>query len=395
MREIKKVALMAVGDDGWLGGIQYITNILGALNAIADEQKVEVHLFRHSQQNFSELGKLKNIEIIVHDITTALKPWSLSNRITWLLQRKLSGRIYPRLENFLLENQFDYVFPATLSDCNQKLNAGSWIADFQYRHFPDGADKKINEDADRVISFIANNTPKIVLSSKFCEKDCLQFFPGSAGKTHVMPFSVFLDKKIFEFNDFGSLLKKYVIPGKFLIVSNLFAPTKNHKTLFDALGILKRQGIQVDLLCTGNIVDYRNQAYANEILQMLTANGIRSQVHLLGLIPRADQLALYRMSVAMVQPSVNEGWSTSVEEAKALGKKLFLSNIEVHLEQYPQNPYFFESLNAEDLAGKIREVWSDQKDTDYPNVEVEKMAFEAYQVKVKEFGRRFLEIARF
>ena len=395
MQEIRKIALMAVGDDGWQGGIQYITNIMGALNAVASEKKdLEVHLFRHSMQNFGELSRFRNIDIKAHDLESELEPWSLTNRIKWYAERKLKSRVYPRLENYLIREQFDYVFPATLSSAGNKLNAGAWIADFQYRHFPEMADKKTNEAADRVISYIANYMPKIVLSSKFCEDDCHKFFPATRGRTHVMPFSVSLDRSILAFDDFAAIRTKYELPEKFLIVSNLFAPTKNHQTLFRALGILKTRGVTVPLLCTGNIVDYRNHSYANEILQMLTANRVRQQVYLLGLIPRIDQLALYRMAVAMVQPSLNEGWNTSVEEAKALGKPLLLSDIPVHLEQYPGNSLFFSATDPEDLAARIDEVWKTAAGLHFPDKEAEGNAFDRYQDDIRRFAGRFLEIAR-
>jgi glycosyltransferase involved in cell wall biosynthesis len=243
-----------------------------------------------------------------------------------------------------------------------------------------------------LISFIVENSNKIVLSSRFCEKDCNEMFPSTANKTHVMPFAVSIDEKSFGFRDFASIRDKYQLQENFLIVANLFAPTKNHKTLFEALGILKRRGMRIPLVCTGNIVDYRNQAFANEILQMLTENKIRDQVHLLGLIPRSDQLALYRTAVALVQPSVNEGWSTSVEEAKALGKTLIVSDIEVHKEQNDGNFIFFDSLNAEDLAEKLKSVWSNS-DTSFPKLDVEYSSFTKYQENVRAFGNRFIEIA--
>ena len=149
----------------------------------------------------------------------------------------------------------------------------------------------------------------------------------------------------------------------------------------------------MNLVCTGNIVDYRNLGFANEILQMLTRNKIRDQVHLLGLIPRAHQVAIFRMAVAMVQPSLNEGWSTPVEEAKVLGMNLLLSDIEVHIEQYPDNPNFFESLNAEDLAEKIRRIWNGTAGIVFPDKNNEIEAYTRYQHHVKAFGNRFLEIA--
>jgi glycosyltransferase involved in cell wall biosynthesis len=395
MREIKKVALLAVGDDAWQGGIQYITNIMNGLNAVADESPVELHLFRHSAQNFPDLPKFTNVRIEVQNTETVFQPWSVSNRVTWLLQRKLMNRINPRMENCFLEQGFDFVFPATLSDCNKRLNVASWIADFQYHHFPDGANAAVVADARATITRIAENAGKVVLSSKFCEKDCLSLFPVTAGKTHVMPFAVFLDKAIFDFKDFKSVRDKYELPERYIMVANLFAPTKNHKTLFHALGILKSRGIRVDVVCTGNIVDYRNQAFANEILQMLTTYKIRNQVHFLGLVPRADQVAMYRMAVALVQPSVNEGWSTSVEEAKALGKQIILSDIDVHIEQAPAYGHYFDRLNAEDMAGKIAHVWKEQENTPFPDAGIEKTAYDNYQQQVRSFGRRFLEIARY
>jgi glycosyltransferase involved in cell wall biosynthesis len=393
LKAIQKIALFAVGDDGWQGGIQYITNVLNALNSLGDEQKLDVHLFRHGAQNFPDLNKFKKINVVVEHVEHEFPGWTLKNRALWFTQRKFSGRINPRIENYLLEKNFDYAFPITLSDCGNKLNAGSWIADFQYHHFPGGASKHIIDAARATISNIALNTNKIILSSEFCERDCLELFPVSKGKTNVMPFAVFIDPAVLAFKDFESVIKKYNLPGRFLMVANLFAPTKNHKTLFNALGILNREGLSVNLVCTGNIVDYRNEGYANEILQSLTENQIRHQVNLLGLIPRADQLSLYRMAVALVQPSINEGWSTSVEEAKALGKKILLSDIPVHLEQYPGNPYFFNALDATDLAQKIKMVWTENSAQIFPDIEKECEAHKQYQEKVKQFGQRFLEIA--
>ncbi len=44
-------------------------------------------------------------------------------------------------------------------------------------------------------------------------------------------------------------------------------------------------------------------------------------------------LVLLAHAVAVINPSRFEGWSSSVEEAKALGKPLIVSDIPVHREQ--------------------------------------------------------------
>lgn len=157
--------------------------------------------------------------------------------------------------------------------------------------------------------------------------------------------------------------------------------------------LLNKQGVRVELVCTGNIVDQRNLHFGNEILQMLTKYEVRDQVHLLGIIPRQDQVAIYRMARAMVQPSLNEGWSTPVEEAKHLGKNLIVSDIDVHKEQCAGNKYIFRSLDAEHLASMMQEIWENNSNTRFPEIEKEKNAFHAYREEVKKFGRRFLQIA--
>jgi glycosyltransferase involved in cell wall biosynthesis len=392
MRTIRKIALMAVGDDGWQGGIQYILNLINGINSVANSD-IQIDLFKHAGQKFYNLEKFNNVKINVVEVESAFAPFSVYNRAKWFFLRKTMKRINPRLEEYFIKNNYDFVYPGVFSDVKNKLNSGAWITDFQSFHFPDGADREFNENTRKYLAKIAENSNKLILSSVFCEKDCHQFFPITKHKTFAMPFAVYIDESVFEFNDFDQIRSMYSLPNQFLVVANLFAPTKNHITLFKALGLLKQEGIRIDLVCTGNIVDYRNLGFANEILQLLTKNKIRDQVHMLGLIPREHQVAMFRMATAMVQPSVNEGWSTCVEEAKVLGKKLLLSDIELHREQYPENPYFFEPLNEVSLAQKIKNILIEAEGADFPERKLEMEAYAQYQQSVKAFGKKFLEIA--
>ena len=56
-----------------------------------------------------------------------------------------------------------------------------------------------------------------------------------------------------------------------------------------------------------------------------------------------------RASIAVINPSLIEGWSTTVEEAKSLGVPLILSDIPVHREQN-QEVMFFDPRSARSLA---------------------------------------------
>jgi glycosyltransferase involved in cell wall biosynthesis len=102
---------------------------------------------------------------------------------------------------------------------------------------------------------------------------------------------------------------------------------------------------------------------------MIQVLEIENQVKLLGFINREDQLCLMKNAVAIIQPSLFEGWSTVIEDAKALRAKVIASDINVHREQL--NSYglslLFGATNEIELAkclltiGKIDAVVPDYR----------------------------------
>ena len=66
-------------------------------------------------------------------------------------------------------------------------------------------------------------------------------------------------------------------------------------------------------------------------------------------------ISLMYHSIAVINPSFFEGWSTTVEESKSLGKKILLSNIDVHVEQSPSRAHYFNPNNAYELADLIKQ----------------------------------------
>jgi glycosyltransferase involved in cell wall biosynthesis len=64
--------------------------------------------------------------------------------------------------------------------------------------------------------------------------------------------------------------------------------------------------------------------------------------------------ALLGTSVALINPSCFEGWSTTVEEAKSFGAPLVLSDIEVHREQAGDTARYF---GLDDPATLADQLW--------------------------------------
>jgi glycosyltransferase involved in cell wall biosynthesis len=77
---------------------------------------------------------------------------------------------------------------------------------------------------------------------------------------------------------------------------------------------------------------------------------VEQDYRLLGLIPHEHLGALMRASTALLNPSLFEGWSTTVEEARALGVPLILSDLSVHREQAGDGASYFDRSSAASLA---------------------------------------------
>ena len=101
---------------------------------------------------------------------------------------------------------------------------------------------------------------------------------------------------------------------------------------------------------------------------------------------------MLRRAVAVIQPSQFEGWSALVEDARALGKRMYVSDIPVHREQRPPNAIFFQLGDAEQLAELIAKDWPELKPG--PDFKSECEAREEQHGRTLTFARTFLQILK-
>jgi hypothetical protein len=93
-----------------------------------------------------------------------------------------------------------------------------------------------------------------------------------------------------------------------------------------------------------------------------------------------------RTCTALINPSMSEGWSTPVEEAKSLAVPMLLSNLRVHREQAGDRAYYFDPQAAEQLAS----LMARHQDLPAPSRrQNQKEAIAAAQDRVKQFALDF------
>lgn len=221
------------------------------------------------------------------------------------------------------------------------------------------------------------------------QSDFNRLYPDAAHRTRVMSFVSYLEPEYFKPNPHLTK-EKYQLPDNFFLVSNQFYPHKNHILIIEALGILKQKNIYPTVVFTGSF--NQDSEHYVKLVSRIKELELEKQVIILGLIPRIDQIQLMRMCLAIIQPSLFEGWSTVIEDARTLGKPILASDFPVHLEQSPPRTLFFEQHNPEQLASLMSNAFDNFK----PGIDIDAEETARYKnsQEIINYGRNFLEIVK-
>ncbi|HYR58030.1 MAG TPA: glycosyltransferase family 1 protein [Chthoniobacteraceae bacterium] len=392
MNESLHIGLIVQGGAGWMGGSEYIKNLAHALAAVGREQPdrfrlslITGHPLDHRVRR--EIGIEKLIELPSRRRGTLARLLRAGNRAFAAAVREARiDFLYP----LTYDNEHNIGVSLPLAASLKKTRWAGWIPDFQHRQLPDLFSESEIAKRDRGIDALARNARTIVFSSEASAADYKRFCPNANARAEVLRFCT---APIPEWlaGDPHAEQAGYHLPDRFFLISNQLWKHKNHLLVLDALGILAGRGIRPHIVCTGQPADFRDKNYLNVVLQRIHERGLGAQVALLGLVPRAAQIQLMRRCVAVIQPSLCEGWSTVVEDARVLGKTVVLSDLDVHREQNPPGAHFFDRASAEHLATVLTEVWAAAEPG--PDHAREADAADAAAQAQLAFGRRFLEIA--
>jgi glycosyltransferase involved in cell wall biosynthesis len=388
----RNICLIMQGNANWIGGVEYISNLLYALHVYRQKESMgfRLSLVVSKMTDVSVLNSLKAMVDNVYFEEDVIPRYTSYIRLLCFIKRILFKDPYPLWRKFFKKNKIDCVYPFNaLTSKKSATQTIAWIFDFQHKYLPHYFKPWEITARDNGFVRIAVNTSKIVVSSKAAQDDFSKFLPFAANKTHVLSFRSPCQEHWYE-NDPLLIQNKYHLPDRFFMVSNQFWQHKNHMLLFDALRNLRNVGCEPAVVCTGLLYDDRMPDYTNKLLQTINVSGLHNQVYLLGLIPKSDQIALMRRCITLIQPSLFEGWSTIVENARALGKTIILSDLPVHLEQNPPYSHYFKRNDAMDLARIIKDLWASEMPG--PDLIKEGYSREENKQLVVDFARQFISI---
>ena len=285
------------------------------------------------------------------------------------------------IKRYSFPKNFDLLYP--YFECEETYYYKKrmyWKPDFQEQYFPQYITQKEQAFVKSEMKKIAsNNNYTLVLSSQNACDDYEKFFGKHQNITKILPF-ISLIPDISKL-DHKKILNKYYITGKYFLVANQFWPHKNHLLVVEAVKSLNKINPDFQIVMTGKKTSYRDKTYILKIENFLNENGLDKKVMLTGFISREDQLVLMKNSMAVVQPSLFEGWSTVIEDCKALNQFVIASDLAVNKEQIKSNVLFFDKNSSDDLADKMLFVLNGNTKT----VPID------YSINIEEFKKKLVD----
>lgn len=377
-----------VGMDQWLGGAIYTQNLIKALLRLPADERPRITLFcRRNTAMFTEVTPLvDNVVVFESPLDKAFAETrfaSIAQRIDYSASAFLFGDVAPALGRAAKREKIDALFPVPDPYTRLTPNAIAWIPDLQHCAFPEHFSKLNRKVRDNRFSQLLRDPKRHVVFSSLCALEHATSVYGTPlAQTHILHFATVPLPEWFD--DPAPVVAKYKLDTPFFIVCNQFWVHKDHITLFKGIAKLKQQGVKVNLVCTGPTKDPRQPEHFSNLQAQIKNLGIESQVRILGVIPRTDQVALIRASEAVCQPSQFEGWSTVIEDARALGKPLIASDFPVHLEQDIPGSHFFRMGDADDFAQTLTRFLQKEQSPIYSR--------SVHDARILEFARDFLGI---
>lgn len=335
-------------DDSWIGGINYLTNLLHAVAKVPD-RKIEPVLIVSRAMPDKSLVDFPPWE--VH--RTALAD---NQHFCYHMARKLGERFLGRdvlMERYLQRHGIKVLSHSGQLGRRATIPTIGWVADFQHRRMPEFFQGTEIAARERGYRRIVTQCNTVLISSKDAQKDLAQFAPGAVPRSRVLHFAAGFKGESTRITDELILRKRYGVSGPFFYLPNQFWAHKNHRVVVTALRLLKSCGRPIVVLCSGHTNDRRQPTYFTDLMRFAVAEGVSDCFKVIGLVPFADVASLMMHSVGVINPSLFEGWSTTVEESKSLGITVVLSDIPVHREQNPERGVYFDPRAPASLAAAM------------------------------------------
>ncbi len=345
------IGFTMISGRNWTGGYNYLLNLVTLLACYRKEEICPVVFFGTDigEEEIAPFARLDGVKIVRHSLFNRSRSFrSLLLSVATGADRGIRAEFNRHDINVVFEVAQFFGF-------RLGLPAIAWFPDFQHRYLAHLFSRfgYWKRDIGFRLQIAAHRS--VMLSSEDSRRSCEQFYPSSRGRTHVVRFAVPPKGKI-EYHVARATADKYGLPERYVFLPNQFWKHKNHLLVLEALKILRQRNHEITIAASGNQSDPRDPTYFPRVKAAIEEAGLDQSFRLLGLIPYKDLAPLGVASMALLNPSLFEGWSTTVEEALSWGVPLLLSDLDVNREQAGAAAVYFDRYDARSLADALASV---------------------------------------
>jgi glycosyltransferase involved in cell wall biosynthesis len=381
----------------WTGGIDFLRFCVSALDSVAPDTSWKILLPRETatQAAMKSLkGAVKKVAGIKNSAPTVVAKAALVDALkgygTSISVVEFSDS-HKGLTAAMTQARAQSLFPCTHS-LGIRFPFGwiGYIPDLQHKRLPQWFSSRDSKARDRLFARLLTDAPAVVVNSAAVVRDIEEFFPNHRARLFSLPFCPPANVLSVPDKKKASIRNMYGLPQNYFMISNQFWVHKDHETAFRALSLVRESGHDIHLVCTGNVSDYRWPQHFSELMRLIEEKGLQKYIHILGLIPKCDQLEMMRSAIAVVQPTLFEGGpgGGSVYDAISLNVPSIASDIPVNREIDIGVVRFFAPGSAEDLAVKMIEFVENP-----PEMPAEVDTFAKLRQRQKEYGKFLLNIS--
>jgi glycosyltransferase involved in cell wall biosynthesis len=386
------IAFTNLVSSGWTAGGQYLKNLFIALKRLDEPLRPSITLLATLGTSLEQYRFLDSyIDNLIFIPETKWQRYWKSAYLRIPLPNWLEKLAVPRraLVTQLRKNRVDVLFSNDEYGPYFPFPLLTWIPDFQHLHLPKLFSPSKIKTRDRHNQRIGRFANRIMLSSQNALCDLKQKIPQAVEKARVVSFVAQIPGDVYDVDPM-SVCDQYHLPRKFFFLPNQFWVHKNHAVVVKALSLLKRYRSEIVVVCTGNPTEFRRKDYYGQLVATIHECGLSKMMILLGMVPHVHIFQLMRQSLDILQPSLFEGWSTTIEEAKSLGKGVIASDIPVHREQDPPKSMFFHPHDPQMLAELLAAEY-DRKQPG-PDAILETNARKLLPTRTQEFSGQFMRV---
>lgn len=201
----------------------------------------------------------------------------------------------------------------------------------------------------------------VLTVSEASRRDLINWFRLEPGRVRVIPEgSEDCFRPIPAGRDSLTVLKRWgVDPVRpYLLYVGGLSPHKNLLRLLSAFADLDRPEVQ--LILVGDLGDVFH-THVPELRAEVERLALRGRVHFTGFVPDEDLAYLYSGAIALVQPSILEGFGLPPLEAMSCGTPVVCSRTGSLPEVVGEAGIYFEPTDVVEMAGALRRILDDER----------------------------------